>query len=131
MAGPEAILYGLPVVGFDAGGIKEWLIDGENGFLVPWMDTHSLASRIEDLLVYKRLAREMGQAGRERVNRVYSTSRQVDSLERLFINVASKFPAVPATISSNDASPQFTPDFRASLAENRAEVLTLSSTANF
>lgn len=90
MVGPEAMRYGLPVVAFDSGGIKEWLIDGENGFLVPRMDTRSFASRIDELLRNKSLARQMGAAGRERVNRVYSASSQVASLERIFLNVATK-----------------------------------------
>src|SRR5687768_11960779 len=36
-SGLEAMRYGVPVVAFDAGAIKEWLIDGTNGFVVPWM----------------------------------------------------------------------------------------------
>lgn len=90
MAGPEAMLYGLPVVAFDAGGVKEWLIHRQNGFLVPWMNTASFAARIEELLLNKPLARHMGRAGRERVIRIYSASRQVDSLEQLFKTVASR-----------------------------------------
>ena len=53
MVGPEAMRWGLPVVAFDAGGIREWLTDGENGFLVPWMNTQQYASRIEQLLSNK------------------------------------------------------------------------------
>jgi len=90
MVGPEAMQYGLPVVGFDVGGIREWLIDGENGYLAPRMDTTSLASRIEELLRNKALARQMGRNGRERVNRVYSASHQVDRLEQIFIGAAQE-----------------------------------------
>src|SRR6266850_4237914 len=61
MAGPEAMRYGLPVVAFDAGGIPEWLKDGHNGFLVPWMDTDAFARRLQLLLTNKNLAREMGK----------------------------------------------------------------------
>src|SRR5580658_2801799 len=57
LVGREAMCHGLPVVGFDAGGIREWLFDGENGFLVPWKDIKCFAERIERLLRDKDLAR--------------------------------------------------------------------------
>src|ERR1051326_250708 len=90
MVGPEAMRYGLPVVAFDSGGISEWLTDGENGFLAPWKDAKAFAFHIERLLRNKDLARQLGQNGRERVNRVYSAERQVDNLERVFLAVARK-----------------------------------------
>ena len=87
LVGPEAMRYGLPVVAFDAGGIREWLIDGENGFLVPWMDTDSFAARVQELLLNKDLSRQMGQRGRERVHREYAAPVQVTRLEALFDEV--------------------------------------------
>lgn len=87
LVGPEAMRYGLPVVAFDAGGIREWLTDGENGFLVPWMDTGIFAARIEELLANKDLARQMGRRGLERFNREYDSARQIDRLETLFLRV--------------------------------------------
>ncbi len=82
MSGPEAMQYGLPVVAFDAGGIREWLLDGENGFLVPWNDTTTFAARVDQLLRDKALARRMGQQGRQRVAR-YQSERQVTILEQI------------------------------------------------
>src|SRR5258706_15327952 len=87
LVGPEAMRYGLPVVAFDAGGIREWLTDGENGFLVPRMDTRRFAISIDELLSDKQLARKMGLRGMERVNEIYDCARQVDTLENLFLRV--------------------------------------------
>ena len=83
MAGPEAMRFGLPVVGFDSGGVREWLIDGENGFLVQWGNTTAFASRLEQLLQNKSLARRLGLNGRRRVNREYNAASQIDGLEQL------------------------------------------------
>ena len=83
MAGPEAMRYGLPVVAFDAGGIHEWLHDGQNGFLVSWGDTDAFARRIEALLGNKELARQMGRRGLEMVQH-YDAAKQINKLEDLF-----------------------------------------------
>ena len=65
MVGPEAMRFGLPVVAFDAGGIKEWLKDGYNGYLIPWMDRSAFAARVDELLLNKPLARQMGERGHD------------------------------------------------------------------
>ncbi|HVV02029.1 MAG TPA: glycosyltransferase, partial [Verrucomicrobiae bacterium] len=83
MVGPEAMRYGIPVVAFDVGGIPEWLLDGENGILVPWMDTRRYAAAIDRLLADESLARAMGERGRARVNRVYNSRTQVSKLEAI------------------------------------------------
>lgn len=89
LVGPEAMRYGLPVVAFDAGGIKEWLLDGENGLLAPWMDTTAYSAAIDRLLRNKSLARTMGQHGRQRVRAEYNLSRQVGVLEQIFLELTT------------------------------------------
>ena len=86
LSGPEAMRYGIPVVAFDAGGIREWLRDGKNGFLVPWKDTTLFAARIEELLRDKRRAAELGQGGREWV-RGYDSIQPAERLEQVFEQV--------------------------------------------
>jgi glycosyltransferase involved in cell wall biosynthesis len=86
-SGLEAMRYGVPVVAFDAGAIKEWLLDGTNGFLVPWMDTHGFAGRIDQLLSDKTLARRLGENARAAVNEQYEFSKYISGLEGLFRRV--------------------------------------------
>jgi hypothetical protein len=87
LVGQEAMFYGLPVVGFDAGGIREWLLDGENGFLVGWKDIDGLALRIEQLLRDKDLGRRLGARGRELVSQQQAISQQDCPVEKLFLRV--------------------------------------------
>jgi len=93
--GLEAMRFGLPVVAFDAGGIKEWLANGHNGFLVPWMNRAAFAARIEDLLRDKALARQMGERGRQLVSEQFEFSKYITGLERLFGQVIEE-PALAA-----------------------------------
>jgi glycosyltransferase involved in cell wall biosynthesis len=85
--GLEGMRYGLPVVAFDAGGIREWLIDGYNGFLVPWMDRTEYASKVQLLLENKELARRMGRNGHELLKKEYDFSKYISNLERMFVRV--------------------------------------------
>jgi glycosyltransferase involved in cell wall biosynthesis len=90
MAGPEAMRYGVPVVAFDAGGIREWLHDGENGFLAPWMDTDVFATRLQLLVTDKALSRQLGRNGMGHVNRVYDSRSQVSRLEYVFCELSNE-----------------------------------------
>ncbi len=88
--GLEVMRYALPVVAFDAGGIKDWLHDGVNGFLVPWKDIDAYASRLDELLRDKGKAREMGERGLEIVSRDYDFDEYLARLEKLFSTVAQE-----------------------------------------
>jgi len=88
LVGIEAMRFGLPVVAFDAGGISEWLRDGENGFLVPWMAAAAYARRVEELLADKAKAREMGRRGLERAEGDFAFEPYIDRLESFLARVA-------------------------------------------
>jgi glycosyltransferase involved in cell wall biosynthesis len=88
--GMEAMRCGLPVVAFDAGGIREWLLDGVNGFLVPWMDRDAFAQKVDTLLLDKGLARRLGQSGREMVDERFNFEAYIDRLEGLFARAAGQ-----------------------------------------
>ncbi len=88
--GLEAMRCGLPVVAFDAGGIREWLIDGVNGYLVPWMDRACFAARVETLLLDKPLSRQLGENGRRLADQRFNFSVYIDGLEKLFSSVSGQ-----------------------------------------
>jgi len=89
-AGLEAMRCGLPVVAFDAGGIREWLLDRVTGFLVPWMDCDAFALRVDTLLQNKALALALGESGRQLANERFSLERYINGLEGLFARAAEQ-----------------------------------------
>lgn len=82
--GMEVMRYGLPVVAFDVGGISDWLVDNCNGFLVAAGDCAGFAARLEQLLLDKDLARQMGRRGLDLVNEKFSFSAYLQNLEAMF-----------------------------------------------
>lgn len=60
----EAGARGKPVVAADAGGIRDAVIDGETGIIVPEEDVGAIADAVTRLLDDPDLAGRMGQAGR-------------------------------------------------------------------
>ncbi len=93
--GLEVLRYGLPVVGFDAGGIRDWLRDGETGYLVPWMDVPAMAARIDELLADKDKARRLGAQGREFVNRAYAFDPYMARMKSVFNALMAGAPLPP------------------------------------
>ena len=102
--GLEVMRYALPVVAFDAGGIRDWLHDGINGYLVPWMDRRAFASALEGLLKNKEQAREMGQRGLELVSRNFGFDAYIDGLEDLFRRVIGERKAARSQIVPEPAA---------------------------
>jgi glycosyltransferase involved in cell wall biosynthesis len=83
--GLQAMHHGLPVVAFDQGGIRDWLSDGENGYLVPCGNRPVFAARMEHLLKDKALAQILGDHGRHRLQREFSFDRYLDDVERVWM----------------------------------------------
>lgn len=71
----EAHSVGTPIVGSNVDGIKEIVLDGVTGFLVPPGDPAALAGKIIQLLQDEDLQRRFGRAARERFERMFSNRR--------------------------------------------------------
>jgi glycosyltransferase involved in cell wall biosynthesis len=68
----EAMACARPVIGSEVGGIKNTVVDGGTGFLVPSRDPQAVAERLATLHRYPLLARSMGDAGLRRAYRHYT-----------------------------------------------------------
>jgi glycosyltransferase involved in cell wall biosynthesis len=61
----EAMQVGLPILATDVGGVKEAVIDSENGFLIPKGNEALLRQRLTQLLTDVSLRESMGQRSKE------------------------------------------------------------------
>ena len=80
----EAQAAGVPVVATPVGGIRESVVDGETGLLVPIGDAPALAAAIRRLLEDRDAARAMAAAARRRVRDRFSIDRMVEDTLRLY-----------------------------------------------
>ena len=60
----EAQAAGVPVVASDSPGLRETLLDGRTGFLVPHGDVEGLAARMRQLATDRALVERMGEKAR-------------------------------------------------------------------
>jgi glycosyltransferase involved in cell wall biosynthesis len=80
----EAMALGKPVIGSGAGGNPELVVDGESGLLVPPRDTAALAAALRRLLRDRALSTRLARAGRERVQKGFSSEVRLDRIEGLY-----------------------------------------------
>ena len=80
----EAQAAGIPVVATPVGGIRETVVDGETGLLVPTEDPPALAAAIRRLLEDRPAAEAMAAEARRRVRERFSIERMVDATLALY-----------------------------------------------
>ena len=76
----EAMACGLPVIGTNAGGVKELISHGKNGLLVPPEDAEALAGAMVTLMKDGSLRRSLGRLGRQRIVEDFGSRRSADAL---------------------------------------------------
>jgi len=86
----EAMAVGIPVVASRVGGMVEAFVDGESGLHVEVADPAGLAEALSQLLNDPDLARELGRAGRARVEAEFDIRRMCECTEALYRELAAK-----------------------------------------
>jgi glycosyltransferase involved in cell wall biosynthesis len=77
----QSVAMGRPVVASDAGAIREVVIDGVNGFLIPPKEVQAIVDTVVELYENPLLREKMSRAGRERVLREHSLETMLDKIE--------------------------------------------------
>jgi glycosyltransferase involved in cell wall biosynthesis len=88
----EGMAAGKPVVVSDTGGSREIVLDGVTGKLYPAGDAAALASCVIELLHDPQRLKEMGAAGRRRVEDTFTVARQVREFEDLYEDIVRSTP---------------------------------------
>ena len=83
----EAWAYGKPVIGANIRAVSSLIDDDVNGYLVDPARTDQLVERLAGLIDDPDKARAMGQAGREKLLRRYTSQRIGDIVEGLYRRV--------------------------------------------
>ena len=82
--GLEAMACGRPVIGFDAGGIPEYVIDDVNGILVPVRKTAALASAITWMAENPQAVRSFGEQARQKLENDFEIKTQTLAYNNLY-----------------------------------------------
>jgi glycosyltransferase involved in cell wall biosynthesis len=83
----EALAVGLPIVASDAGGIKEMVIDGKTGLLVPNRNPEALGNAIAESLENRTRAFEMAESGIQHINANFLPKHMVDGMVEVYEKV--------------------------------------------
>ncbi|HWP82546.1 MAG TPA: glycosyltransferase family 4 protein [Bacteroidota bacterium] len=86
----EAMAMKVPVIGTNAGGLKEIVDDSVTGLLVPPKNAEALAEAMVRLLKDKPLAKRMVEAARLKVEKRYFFRKNVEELERVLTSITDE-----------------------------------------
>lgn len=87
----EAMRVGLPIVATNVGGVKELVVDHDNGFLLEREDKELLKKRLRHLLMDATLCRQMGNASEHRYLQYFTFSPMYQKTLTVYQQAVSEF----------------------------------------
>lgn len=87
----EANASGLPVIATEVGEVPQIVLNGESGFLVKPKDVDGLVIAFKKLINNPLLAKEMGEAGRKRIEEEYSWEIICNKIENAYQEIIDKY----------------------------------------
>ena len=80
----EAMYCGLPLIVYDNSGVRDFVLEGKNGFLVN-PNPHAMAEAIEELIINKTLRKDMGEQARETVLQNFNMEKSLGKLMNIYL----------------------------------------------
>ncbi len=84
----EAMASARPIVATDVGGVREQLVDGETGVIVPPRDVAAMTRAVLELLRDENAGRVFGERARARVAEHFSLAQQARHMKKIFERAA-------------------------------------------
>ena len=81
----EAMSIEVPVVASNVGAIPEVIVDGKSGLLVDPQDISGWKNALENLIENDTLCREIGAAGRERIEKNFTAEKMSKNYYNIMI----------------------------------------------
>ena len=87
MAAIESMAAGIPMVVTDCGALRDMIVDGEQGFIVPVGDNSAMSERLGALADDPQLRERLGEAALSRVQRMYRIEQTARGYQDLLISL--------------------------------------------
>jgi glycosyltransferase involved in cell wall biosynthesis len=87
MAAIESMAAGIPMVVTDCGALRDMIVDGEQGFIVPVGDSSAMAKRLLALADDTKLRQRLGVSARSRVQQMYRIEQTARGYEDLLVSL--------------------------------------------
>lgn len=89
LVGIEAMAHAKPVVAFDVGGVREWLLPEVTGLISPRGDIEALSTNLRRLVTSPELRKSLGQAGKARHAERFTPERHLEGFEALLARICA------------------------------------------
>ena len=89
IVGLEGMASGKPLILSDIPGVRD-VISKEEGFIVEPLDPEQIKEALEKIWGAPEMARQMGQKGRERVEKLFSWEKVSKDIEKIFYEIRAK-----------------------------------------
>lgn len=86
----EYMATGRPVIATDAGGVREIIRDGINGFVVPFGDQQALADRMVQLMTRAELRKQFSREAIKTVRESFTEKQMIDNLEKYLMGIVRR-----------------------------------------
>lgn len=83
----EAMITPLPVIASNVGGIKEIIIDGKTGILVPPENPESISKALLLLIEHPEIRKTLAEEGEKRVKKYFDAELMAENFEKLYSKI--------------------------------------------
>lgn len=91
----EALSVGVPLIGSDTEPVREFITDGENGLLVPFLEPRAIAERVLGVLEDRHLTGRLRAAARAYAEKNLQMQDYLDSYTGLIARLTGQHPVSP------------------------------------